>query len=122
MKKLWWLVLLLSAENLIAQNLTPKQYREDFDYFCKQIQSDYAYWNKKQTNWEKTKAYYAPYFDTVSSKRSFVLLLEKVFYSLYDHHASLNTNTRQSQRLVPSGTDIWAEYVNGKPVITELRK
>jgi carboxyl-terminal processing protease len=60
--------------------------------------------------------------DTVSSRRSFVLLLEKVMNELYDHHASLNTNTRESQRLVPSGTDIWAKYVKGKPVITEVRR
>jgi carboxyl-terminal processing protease len=48
-------------------------------------------------------------------------LLEKVFYELYDHHASLNTNTPESQRLVPSGADLWAEYVNGKPTIIEVR-
>ena len=59
--------------------------------------------------------------DTVSSREDFVLLLEKVFYEIYDHHASLNTNTSVSQRLVPSGTDIWAEYVNGKPTIIEVR-
>jgi C-terminal processing protease CtpA/Prc len=59
--------------------------------------------------------------DTISSRNNFVLLLEKVLYELYDHHASLNTNTMESQRLVPSGTDVWAEYRNGKPVIIELR-
>lgn len=59
--------------------------------------------------------------DTVRSKNGFISLLEQVFYELYDHHASLNTNTGESQRLVPSGTDIWAEYVNGKPVITDIK-
>ena len=41
---------------------------------------------------------------------------------IYDHHAILNTNTDSSRRLVPSRTDIWAEFINGKPVITEVRK
>jgi len=122
MKKLWLLLLLCIALNGAAQNLASKQYKEDFEYFWTNIKTDYAYWNKVQTDWEKVKTDYDPYFDTVSSRRSFVLLLEKVFYELYDHHASLNTNTPVSQRLVPSGTDIWAEYVNGKPVIIELRK
>jgi carboxyl-terminal processing protease len=45
-----------------------------------------------------------------------------MMYELYDHHASLSTNTQESQRLVPSGTDVWAEYKNGKPIITEVRK
>jgi C-terminal processing protease CtpA/Prc len=122
MKKSWFLLLLFVASVSIAQNVTPKQYRDDFDYFCTNIQTDYAYWNKVQTDWDKVKTFYAPFFDTVSSRNSFVLLLEKVFYEIYDHHASLNTNTPVSQRLVPSGTDIWAEYIKGKPIITELRK
>jgi len=122
MKKSWFFLLLFISSGAIAQTITPKQYREDFDYFWTTIQTDYAYWNKVQTDWEKVKIYYSPFFDTVSSRNSFVLLLEKVFYEIYDHHASLNTNTPVSQRLVPSGTDIWAEYSNGKPLITELRK
>lgn len=122
MKKFLFLLLLFISSGAIAQTITPKQYREDFDYFWTTIQTDYAYWNKVQTDWEKVKTYYSPFFDTVSSRNSFVLLLEKLFYEIYDHHASLNTNTPVSQRLVPSGTDIWAEYNNGKPVITELRR
>jgi C-terminal processing protease CtpA/Prc len=122
MKNLLSCLFLFATINSIGQGTSSKQYKEDFNYFCNTIETDYAYWNKIQTNWEKVKTYYSPYFDSVSSRNSFVLLLEKVFYELYDHHASLNTNTLQSQRLVPSGTDIWAEYVNGKPIIIELRK
>jgi C-terminal processing protease CtpA/Prc len=114
------LLLIISANSLAQTN--PQQYKEDFNYFCSNIESDYAYWNKVQTDWGKVKTYYDPYFDTVSSRNSFVMLLEKVFYELYDHHASLNTNTLQSQRLVPSGADIWAGYINGRPIIIELRK
>ncbi|MGZ8551084.1 MAG: S41 family peptidase [Chitinophagaceae bacterium] len=96
-------------------------YRKDFDYLWSTIKEDYAYWDKKATEWNKVKNYYAPLFDTVSSRQNFVLILEKVFNEIYDHHASLNTNTRVSQRLVPSGTDIWAAYINGRPFITEVR-
>ncbi|HEY0058828.1 MAG TPA: S41 family peptidase [Flavisolibacter sp.] len=113
---------LLICFNLTAQELTGRQYREDFEFFWKTVQENYCYWDKKQTDWQKVKTRFSPMMDTVSSRRSFVLLLEKVMNELYDHHASLNTNTRESQRLVPSGTDIWAKYVKGKPVITEVRR
>ncbi|MCU7551753.1 S41 family peptidase [Chitinophagaceae bacterium LB-8] len=105
-----------------AQQWTKEQYTKDFDYFLNTIKEDYCYWDKKQTDWEKVKAIYIPALDTITAKGGFVLLMEKLFYELYDHHASLNTNTAASQRLVPSGTDLWAEYINGKPVITEVRR
>jgi carboxyl-terminal processing protease len=104
-----------------AQPLTQQQYREDFETFWTTIKQNYAYLDKKKTDWEKVRTYYLPAADTISSRNSFVLLLEKVFYELYDHHASLNTNTMESQRLVPSGTDVWAEYRNGKPLVIEVR-
>ena len=107
---------------LSAQELTSQQYKEDFNYFWQIIKDDYCYWDKKKTDWQKVKDYYSPIIDTVSSRGSFVLVMEKVFNELYDHHASLSTNTLESQRLVPSGTDIWATYVKGKPTITEVRK
>ena len=116
------LLLLIIGYSTVSQNLSSKEYKEDFVYFWNTIQADYAYWDKVQTDWDKVKLFYSSYFDTVSSKPSFVLLLERVFYEIYDHHASLNTNTPVSQRLVPSGADIWAEYTNGKPIIVELRK
>lgn len=105
-----------------AQSISKTPYREDFIYFWETIRDEYAYWDKKQTDWNKVKEIFLPLCDTISSRSSFTGLLEKVFYELYDAHASLNTNTLQSQRLVPSGTDIWAAYKNDKPVIVEVRK
>ncbi|MDZ4806849.1 MAG: S41 family peptidase [Bacteroidota bacterium] len=107
--------------HLSSQQLSHQQYREDFDYFWTTIKTDYCYWDKKQTDWAKVKSIFSPLADTVTSKGSFILLLEKVLYELYDHHASLSANTRESQRLVPTGTDIWAAYINGIPIITEIR-
>ena len=118
-KVLFYLMLLLPAA-VFSQPLTKEQYREDFLFFWQTIRDNYAYWDKKQTDWEKVRAYFEPQLDTISSKKSFVGFLERVLYQLYDHHASLNTNTLQSQRLVPSGTDLWAEYINGQPRITQV--
>jgi C-terminal processing protease CtpA/Prc len=121
MKPIFALLLLLSSLHAAAQDTTIKRYRKDFDFLWNTIKDDYCYWDKKATDWNKSNAYYGPAFDTVTSRHSFVLLLEKVFNEFYDHHASLSTNTKVSQRLVPSGTDIWAEYVDNKPIITEVR-
>lgn len=102
--------------------ISSTQYKADFDFFWNTIEEEYCYFAKKQTNWKKVKALYAPVVDTITTRDQFVHILEKAYNEIYDHHAILNTNTSESQRLVPSGTDIWAAYYNGKPVITELRK
>jgi C-terminal processing protease CtpA/Prc len=106
----------------ISYAQTPAQFRTDFTYFWTTLNDEYCYFKKKQTNWEKVKEIYTPALDTITTRDQFVTLLEKSLYEIYDHHAILNTNTNKSQRLVPSGTDVWAEYVDGKPVITEVRK
>ncbi|MEO6613651.1 MAG: S41 family peptidase [Chitinophagaceae bacterium] len=118
------LLLLIISCFVTAQNsaLTTGKYREDFDFFWKSIGEEYSYFDKKQTDWEKVKAIYGAGIGNITGREQFVSLLEKALNEIYDHHAILNTNTPLSSRLVPSGTDTWAEYVNGKPVITEVRK
>jgi len=113
---------LLFRQVTFGQAFSAQQYKSDFDYFWTTIQDNYSYWDKKQTDWNKVKTLYGPLVDTVTIRASFVGILEKAFYEIYDHHASLNTNTSESQRLVPSGADLWAEYVNGKPTITEVKQ
>ena len=102
--------------------MTMERYREDFHYFWKSINEEYSYFDKKQTDWQKVKEIYSPAIDSVTTREQFVSNIEKALYEIYDHHAILNTNTTHSYRLIPSGTDTWAEYVNGKPTITEVRK
>src|SRR5215831_9196392 len=121
MKKLLTIACLSLSACSFSQTFSRQQYKDDFEYFWATVRDNYSYWDKKQTDWEKVKNIYQPIADTISTKESFIALLEKMFYEIYDHHASLTTNTVISQRLVPSGTDIWAEYVNGKPIILEVR-
>jgi hypothetical protein len=123
MKALLFLCLFgIAATPATAQKTTPQQFREDYTYFWQTIKHNYSYWDKKATDWNRVQELYKAGLDTITTRRSFVSLLEQTFYELYDHHASLNTNTPESQRLVPSGADMWAEYVNGKAMITEVRR
>ncbi|MBI3138418.1 MAG: peptidase [Sphingobacteriales bacterium] len=118
------LFLLLSPALSSAQEkqYSPEQYKQDFNYFWTSINDEYCYFNKKQTDWDKVKDLYSRLIDTVQSRGAFVAVLEKALYELYDHHCNFNTNTDFSRRLVPTSTDVWADYFNGKPVITEVRK
>jgi C-terminal processing protease CtpA/Prc len=119
-------ILFLLLSQLISFGQGPKftteQYRQDFNYFWTTINDEYCYFDKKQINWQKVKEIYTPGIDSITSRDQFVTLLEKTLYEIYDHHAILNTNTNNSQRLVPSGSDIWAAYINEKPIITEVRR
>lgn len=113
--------LILCLATTISYGQPTTTYRQDFDYFWQTIGENYCYWDKKQTDWQRVKEIYAPQADTASSKYSFLMLMERVMHELYDHHASLNANTRESSKLVPSGTDIWAEYRDGVPLVIEVR-
>jgi C-terminal processing protease CtpA/Prc len=102
-------------------NYTRQQYEEDFEYLWRSISEDYAYFDQKQTDWNRVREIYRPQISAVKTSSDFVALLESVLEELYDSHAHLNTNTPASPRLIPSGTEIWAEWIAGRAVITEVR-
>jgi C-terminal processing protease CtpA/Prc len=102
-------------------NYTRQQYADDFDYLWQSIADDYAYFDQKQTDWNKVREIYRPQINVVKTRNDFIALLESVLEELYDFHAILNTNTPASARLVPSGTEIWAEWIKGRAIITEVR-
>jgi carboxyl-terminal processing protease len=97
-------------------------YLADFDTLTSYLAAEYAYFEDKQTDWQKVIALYRPRATTVSNRSEFVALLESVLDELYDNHTGLNTNLPGSARLVPSGADIWAEWQDDHAVITELRR
>lgn len=105
-----------------AQQPTKHQYAEDFDYFWNTVKTNYCYWDKKQTDWNKVRSVYLQQAENAKNKNELITVFENALEELYDNHFSLNTNRQSSTRLVPSGLDIWAEWINGKPVVTEVRK
>jgi C-terminal processing protease CtpA/Prc len=124
-RHLAWLVLLslLLPGPLHAQPtpLTPAQYQQDFDYFWTTVRDNYCYFDKKQTDWEKVRLLYAAQLPGITTRARFVRLLENALNELYDNHAALSTNLPDSRRLLPSGTDAWAEFQQGKPVVVAVR-
>jgi len=86
------------------------------------LRDNYVYFDKKETDWNRVRELYRPMLADVKSRSDFVTLLERVLDELYDNHLSLNTNLNTSPRLVPTGLDVWAEWQDGRAVITQLRK
>ena len=112
----------LSYSIAFAQgNLTAEQYEEDFDFLWEAFGADYAYFDEKQTDWERVRTIYRPRVRSISTTSEFIALMETVLEELYDDHIHLNTHTPSSPNIVPSRTDIWAEWKNGKAIITGVR-
>ena len=112
-------ILFLIFSNLIfGQN----KYQKDFEEFWSDINGNYAYLKEQNIDWKKVKEIYLPQAEKISSNSEFIQLLEKVLNELYNGHSSLNTNLNSSNRLIPSGQDIYVEKINSKFIITDLRK
>jgi C-terminal processing protease CtpA/Prc len=109
---------LLSAAN---QSPTRDDFKQDFYFAWRRIGSMYAYSDAKATSWSEVPRLYRSDLQGVSTRNQFVGLLERVLDEWYDPHTQLTTNTATSPRLVPSGTDMWAEWRGGQAVITEVR-
>ncbi len=101
--------------------LTAEQYDEDFDFLWETFRTDYVYFDEKQTDWERVRTIYRPRVRSVATTSEFVALMETVLEELYDDHVHLNTHTASTPNIVPSRTDIWAEWKYGKAVITGVR-
>jgi C-terminal processing protease CtpA/Prc len=118
-----WLLTAGLAGTSQAQVALPKQdYLADFDFFWTTIHDHYAYFDRKQTDWDLVRTTYRPQADTIRSRRAFVRLLEQALAELYDNHANLSTNRPDSRRLVPSGSDIAAEWEQGHAQVLDVRQ
>ncbi len=116
-----FIVCLNSPSISAQQSLSHEQFASDFDQMWSSLRDNYAYFDKKETNWNRVRELYRPKLDDVKSRSDFVTLLERVLDELYDNHTSLNTNLKTSPRIVPTGLDLWAEWRKGRAVITQLR-
>ncbi|HLN52385.1 MAG TPA: S41 family peptidase [Lentimicrobium sp.] len=96
-------------------------FEDDFLQYWNDVRENYAYFQKKHTDWEKVKKYYSGLAFNASSREDLIRILEKANEELYDNHFNLNTNLNTSTRMVPSGLDLWAEFIKDKAVVTEVR-
>ena len=109
----------IAAACLMAQ--TESDFQQDFDVALRRIGNTYAYFDTKATRWSELPSLYAADIRDVKTRDAFIALLERVVDELYDPHAQLTGNLAGSPRLVPSGTDLWAEWKDGRATITQVR-
>lgn len=112
------LLLILMTGHLFAQS----KYEKDFTQFWTDFKENYAYFEKQQVDWEKVKVIYQPMADTISNRNELIRLLEKVVNELHNGHVSLNVNLRSSNRIIPSGSDLFVTKLNSRYIISDLRK
>ena len=115
------LLLCVPAAAGAQSTLSRQQYEADFDHLWQSISNRYAYFDRRETDWNRVREIYRPRLGGVETRADFIRLLEEVLEELYDFHTHLNTNTPSSPRLVPSGADVWAEWRGGHALITEVR-
>lgn len=115
---LFLIVFLFSHNWLQAQT----KYQKDINEFWSDINQHYAYLDQQNIDWKKVKEIYAPQSLTITNNDEFVQFLEQILNELYNGHSSLNTNLKTSNRLIPSGSDLYIEKVGKKYIIKDLRK
>lgn len=116
--KLILLTLLLAGNTIFAQT----KYQKDFIEFWTDINNHYAYLEQQNIDWKKVKEIYEPQTEKITNDYEFVQFLESVLNELHNGHSSLNTNLNTSNRLIPSGSDLYVEKTDHKYIIKDLRK
>jgi C-terminal processing protease CtpA/Prc len=97
-------------------------YQKDFAQFWNDVNDNYAYLKKQTIDWVKVKELYQPQVAAVKDRNEFIGLLEHALNELYNGHSSLNTNLPSSNRLTPSGTDMYIDNENNHFIVRDLRK
>jgi carboxyl-terminal processing protease len=94
---------------------------QDFDALWTYVRDNYAYFHRKATDWDSVRVLYRPRAEAAATRRELLAVLEEVMEELYDPHAHLAVNSASSPRLMPTGTDLWAEWRDGRAVLTDVR-
>ena len=98
------------------------KYEKDFNEFWNDVNNNYAYFDQQQINWDKVKEIYQPKIKQISNDNDFIQLMETALNEFHNGHISLNTNLNSSNRIIPSGQDMFVQKQNKKFYITDLRK
>lgn len=98
------------------------KYEKDFNEFWSNIYDHYAYFDQQQINWNRVKEIYQPQLKDIAGKNDFIRFLEKVINELHNGHISLNTNLHSSNRIIPTGQDMFVQKIKDRFYITDLRR
>ncbi len=97
--------LLLQTVSLSAQN----SYEKDFLSFWNNFKNNYAYFDTQPIDWQKVKEIYQPLVAKITNRDDFIRLMERVTHELHNGHVFLYTNLPSSNRVIPSGQDLYVQ-------------
>ena len=98
------------------------KYEKDFNEFWNDVNNNYAYFDQQQINWTRVKEIYQPQVKQITTDSEFIRFMETVLNEFHNGHISLNTNLNSSNRIIPSGQDMFVQKQNDKYFISDLRK
>jgi C-terminal processing protease CtpA/Prc len=114
-------VLAPAAASAQRDSLPPDHAVQDFDALWAYVRDNYAYFHRKTTDWDSVRVLYRPRAQAAATRRELLAVLEDVMEELYDPHAHLGVNSASSPRLMPTGTDLWAEWRGERATLTDVR-
>jgi len=116
--------LLLAGDSVRAADVEDRARTErvaDFDAFCRFVADDYAYFDRKKTDWPAVCEGARAAAADAPDRAAFVGVVERALGELYDFHAHLGTSTPQSPRLVPTDADLYAQWRGDVATIVDVR-
>ena len=117
MKKVIFLLVLFTNQ-VFAQTI----YQKDFSEFWSDLNENYAYFEQQKVDWNKVRQRYEPMVAEIHNRDEFIRILEHVVNELHNGHISLNTNLESSNRIIPSGSDIFIQQKENAFFITDIRR
>ena len=112
-----FLSVLILGYSLNAQS----DYRRDFWEFWTDCDNHYAYFEKQGIDWIAVRDIYMPKTADIENDAQFIRFMETVINELHNGHVSLNTNLPDSNRIIPSGSDIFAVKTADKFFISDVK-
>jgi hypothetical protein len=108
-----------------ASSQSKVDYKPDFDFYWQTVHDDFAYFDgqaRKRSDWLKVRDIYATRAAAATTRGDVLRLLESANNELFNGHVTLNANSASSNRIIPSGSDLWAVPDDGRFVITDVRE
>lgn len=93
----------------------------DVKTVCEAVSKKYAFFDERSRHWNETCERAEREASLLEDKNGSLSVLEPMIDDLYDPHISFNTNTQNSPRLVPSGSDIWFDKIEDKYIASAVR-
>ena len=94
---------------------------EDFDVLWHAIDRDYAYAQATRAAWHAMRTPLRQRAAAAKTRDAFVAALETALEILHDDQVVLSEPSRAAPRQVPADADLWAEWRDGRAVVTAVR-